>query len=108
LLTAAGIIENEIDEITEIIREQHPTIRNLGAWLDTIAGKGDLAAVVDQARIERDRRRWPTERDAFAATLTGHPPCVHDIEGGDIPKPGGLNPGWMVCVGCRIAAKRSA
>jgi hypothetical protein len=108
LLAASGAADDEIDEILETIRVEHPEIRSIGAWLTAVADNGGLAPIIADAWEQRTKAAWPAERDAFTAELVDYPPCVHGEPGGNVMKPDGINVGWMVCVGCRINARRSA
>jgi hypothetical protein len=108
LLARAGATDDEIDDILEKIKTEHPEIRSIHRWLSKVADNADLAAIIVDVRAQRIRTAWPAERDAFIAELADYPPCDHGQPGGNIAKPDGIHPGWVRCVFCRIAARRSA
>ena len=48
------------------------------------------------------------ERRVFVHSILAQPPCMHGERGGNIPKPDGIEAGWMLCPICRNNAQRSA
>jgi hypothetical protein len=67
-----------------------------------------------RARELDDHRKYThgidpwAERKAFRDSIRGQPPCIHGYPGGNIPKPDGIEVGWMICPNCRYNAQRSA
>jgi hypothetical protein len=108
ILLRAGAADDEIDDILNKIKTEHPEIRTIRGWLTTVADNGDLATIISEVREQRTKAAWPVERDTFVASLADYPPCPHGEPGGNIMKPGGIHAGWLACVGCRIAARHAS
>lgn len=94
---ATDATQDETTDLIEQIRAGNPGIRDLGAYVATLAANGDLGQHLTQIRDERRRADTRAALDEARAK----PPCIHGEPGGTEPHP---TSGEPLCALCRAAA----